>query len=190
MSLANRGRRTHLRWVPAHCGIPENEQADLLAKEASALDQSTTPLEASSVTRAAAWFARKQWRLTWPDGWFTDIVRERVPGPIRGDDRGAAVNIHQLRAGHWSAPEQLLHRIGPLPRLRRPALPPALCRVCREEADTPRHVLLRCLSLCGPHLRILGSIYAQAMDISQNDMVASLASSLRSFRSRLATSRP
>ena len=55
----------------ARCGIPENKQADSLAKETSALDQSPTPLETCSVTRAAARLAREQWRLTRPDGWPT-----------------------------------------------------------------------------------------------------------------------
>ena len=159
------------------------------------------------MTRAAARLARKQWRVTWPDGWYKEIFRERLPGPIRGDDRGAAVDTHQLRAGHWSASEQWLHRIGRSPSpdcagCADPHCPAALCRVCREEADTPRHVLLRCPSLCGRRLRILGSIHAQAPDMTQDDVVASLASvvgllglrwpvgSVRSFRSRLATPRP
>ena len=181
--------------MPAHCGIPANEQADSLAKEASALEQSSTPLEVSSVTRAAARLARKQWRVTWPDGWYKDIFRERLPGPIRGDDRGAAVDTHQLRADHWSASEQWLHRIGRRPSpdctgCADPHFPAALCRVCREEADTPRHVLLRCPSLCGRRLRILGSIHAQAPDMTQDDVVASLASGFRSLWSRLATPRP
>ena len=106
MSLAERRRRTHLQWVPAHCGIPKNEQEDSPAKEASALDQSSTLLEASSVAHAAA----QPWRLTWPDGWFKNILRERLPGP--------------------------------------------LCRVCREEAETPR--LLQCPSPRGPRLWIFG----------------------------------
>ena len=96
---------------------------------------------------------------------------------------------------HWSASEQWLHRIGRSASagctgcadLRCPA---ALCRVCREEADNPRHVLLRCPSLCGPRLRILGSIHAQAPDMSQDDVVASLASRFRALRSRLAKPLP
>ena len=138
MSLAERGRRTHLQWSPTHCGIPKNEQADSLAKEASVLDQSSTPLEARSVTRVAVRLARRKWCLTWPDGWLKDIFRERLPGPIRGDDREAAVDIHQLRAGHWSASEQWLHSIGRSPMTSTsPRYPAALYRVCREEAGSP-----------------------------------------------------
>ena len=37
--------------------------------------------------------------------------------------------------------------------------PAARCIVSREEADSPRHILLRCPSLAGTRLRLLGSIY-------------------------------
>ena len=39
----------------------------------------------------------------------------RLPGPILEEDRLAAVDIHQLRAGHWSCSERYLHRIGRRP---------------------------------------------------------------------------
>ena len=69
--------------------------------------------------------------------------------------------------------------------------PAALCRVCREEADTPRQVLLRCPSFRGTRLRIIGSILAQAPDMTQDDdVVASLASGFRGLRNRLGTPRP
>ena len=43
--------------------------------------------------------------------------------------------------------------------MRRVSCPAELCLVCREEADTPEHVLLRCPCLAGARLRILGTIY-------------------------------
>ena len=64
------------------------------------------------MTRAAARLARQKWHLSLQDGWYKDNFRERLPSLIRGDDRGAAVDTHQLQAGHWSALEQWLHRIG------------------------------------------------------------------------------
>ena len=40
---------------------------------------------------------------------------DRTPAPVPGDDRGAAVNVHQLRAGHSGRAESYLHRIGRRP---------------------------------------------------------------------------
>ena len=103
-------------------------------------------------------------------------------------------STHQLRAGHWSVSERWLHRIG-----RRPTAgcagcsdlgcPAALCRVCREEADTPRHILLRCPALCGTRLRTLGCIHAIPKDLQRDDVVAALAAGYRFLQSRLATPR-
>ncbi|XP_043207453.1 uncharacterized protein LOC122373449 [Amphibalanus amphitrite] len=38
-ALAGPSRRIHLQWVPSHCGVDENERADQIAKEATALPQ-------------------------------------------------------------------------------------------------------------------------------------------------------
>ena len=50
--------------MPTHCGLPKNEQEDSFIKKASALEQSDTPIEASSVTRADARLACQKWRFT------------------------------------------------------------------------------------------------------------------------------
>ncbi|KAF0290371.1 RNA-directed DNA polymerase from mobile element jockey [Amphibalanus amphitrite] len=163
--LVERGRPVHLQWVPAHCGLAGNERADAIAKEAAGMDQSNAPIDTRSATRAAARSARRQWQRAWPDGWYKEIFgEEHLPGPVSGDNRMAAVDTHQLRAGHWSQSAQYLHRIG-----RRPTdtcqgcadteCPAARCLVCGEEADTPRHVLLRCPCLCGTRLHALGNMH-------------------------------
>ena len=44
LQLAERGRRVILQWVPSHRGLPGNERAEVLAKEASALPQDEVEL--------------------------------------------------------------------------------------------------------------------------------------------------
>ena len=105
---------------------------------------------------------------------------DRTPAPVPVDDRDAAVNVHQLRAGHWGRAESYLHRIG-----RRPTdtcagcsdgdCPASRCLVCREEADSPAHVLLRCPCLAGTRLRLLGSIHPPPQAMRDADVVVALA---------------
>ena len=79
------------------------------------------------------------------------------------EEREDAVNVHQLRAGHWGLASSYLRRIGRLPTpdcqqcgdLARPAV---LCRMCREEPDTPEHVMMSCPCLAGARLRLFESI--------------------------------
>ena len=101
-----------------------------------------------------------------------------------GGTRLVAVDVHQLRAGHWSCSEQYLHRIGrrPTPGCEQCNIvecPAARCRVCSEEADTPRHVLLRCPALAGRRLRRLGTIYPEATEVRDDGVVAALAAGYR-----------
>ena len=113
--LADRGQPILMQWVPAHCGLPGNERADALAREASALPQHETRIDTGTVQKAVARSATATWKRSWPDGWFRAIMGNRLPGPVEEEDRLAAVDVHQLRAGHWSCSEQYLHRIGRRP---------------------------------------------------------------------------
>ena len=104
----------------------------------------------------------------------------RTPALVPGEDRDAAINVHQLRAGHWGRAESYLHRIGRRPSstctgCRERDCPAALCLVCREEVDSPEHVLLRCPCLAGVRLRLLGSIHASPKDMRDPEVVAALA---------------
>ena len=83
------------------------------------------------------------------------------------------------RATGGSRP-QYLHRIGRRPTTTCPGCanfgcPAARCLVCDEEADTPRHVTLRCPCLGGASLHALGCIFGQPSDLRRDDVVAALA---------------
>ena len=90
------------------------------------------------------------------------------------------MNVHQLRAGHWGYSEQYLHRIG-----RRPitschqcdckACPAARCTLCREGADTPEHVMLRCPCLTGARFRATGNIHVSPERLRDGGLVATFA---------------
>ncbi|KAF0311442.1 hypothetical protein FJT64_017761 [Amphibalanus amphitrite] len=103
-----------------------------------------------------------------------------------------AVDIHQLRSGHWARSEQYLHRIGrrPTPECAQcddKECPAGRCLVCSEAADTPAHVLLECPCLYGPRLRALGNIIGAAHDVRRDDVVAALAAGYMAHKSRSAT---
>jgi len=158
------GCTAHLQWVPAHCGLPGNERANTLAKEAAALPQLATPVDVRTLTRTVSRDARRRWQDGWPKGWYRAIMGSRAPPPVSIASREEAVDVHQLRAGHWGCSEQYLHRIGKRPtedcaQCNEVDCPAGLCLVCKEATNTPVHVLMRCPSVrpsppcAGQHLR-------------------------------------
>ena len=189
--LTARDQDVTLQWVPAHCGLPGNERADELAKEASSLPQEA-PIDVRTVTKAVSRAAYRAWRHQWPDGFFKQIWGDRMPSPVLGEDRGAAVDTHQLRAGHWSRSRQYLHRIGCLPS---PAgcpdkkCPAGFCIVCGEEADTPEHVMLWCPCLAGVRLREFGTICTEPAQLRDDRAVAALVRGYRRHTEPLADGR-
>ena len=136
----------------------------------------------------------------WPQGWYHSAVGEHTPAPLRAATRDEAVDIHQIRAGHWGRSHQHLHRIRrrPIEDLRCPQCndtdcPAGLCVVCGGGggADTPAHILLRYPCLLGPRLRALGTICSTERDLQKrDDVVAALATCYATHRSRQATSPP
>ena len=55
---------------------------------------------------------------------------------------------------------------------------------CREEADTPHHILLRCPALMATRHRLLGTISPSAEDARSAAAMAALAAAFRSLQSR------
>ena len=180
LGLSDAGRREiHLQWVPSHCGLRGNEQADDLAKQAASLPQEEVPVDVRTVVRAVTRAARTRTVRQRPHGWYRALMEERLPAPVSGHDRFAAVDIHQLRAGHWAGSDQYLHRIGRNPSAECPRCSELACRagrctLCREEADTPWHVLLRCPALMRTRFRLTGSIHPDTGEARRDDYIAAL----------------
>ena len=109
---------------------------------------------------------------------------EQTAGPGRGGGS-------PRRGGRTPAPGRPLELLGAVPPPDRPSTDAWLravqqrgvscrrCRVCSEEADTPRHVLLRCPALAGRRLRRLGTINPEATEVRDDGVVAALAAGYR-----------
>ncbi|XP_043236838.1 uncharacterized protein LOC122389163 [Amphibalanus amphitrite] len=191
----NGERQVRLQWVPSHCGLPGNEMADSLAKEAASLPQEQVPVDTRTVHRAAARAADARTREQRPPGWFRTLMGTTRPPTVSGLDRLTAIDVHQLRAGHWSGSQQYLHRIGKSPTRQcdacnERACGGALCPLCKEEADTPDHILLRCPAQMGLRFRLTGSIHAPTRETARStSYIAAMAAARRGMLSREASRR-
>ena len=122
-------------------------------------------------------------------------MADRVPPPVLAATREEAVDVHQLRSGHWGRSEHYLHRIGRQPtdeceRCNDTDCPAGRCLVCGEAADTPAHVLLECPCLFGPRLRALGNIIGSREDVRRDDVMAVFAAGYTAHKGRRAPSSP
>ena len=114
-----------------------------------------------------------------------------APPPVIGLDRQLAVDVHQLRAGHWSGSAQYLHRIGANPVPGCDGCRDAACRgglcplcTCSEEQDTPSHVLLRCPALMHLRFRTTGSIHCpRAEEAREASYIAAMGAAFRRLQS-------
>ncbi|XP_043234483.1 uncharacterized protein LOC122387897 [Amphibalanus amphitrite] len=190
-ALSDNGRKIHVQWVPSHCGVEGNERADRVAREAAELPQDSVRADIRTITRAVARAARDDTVRAWPPGWFRSLMGGRFPPPVAGLDRERAVDVHQLRAGHWSGSRAYLHRIGAVPSVgcegcRDEGCVAARCPLCNEEPDTPAHVLLRCPALMRLRHSTLGHIHPRLEEVRETSVVAALAAAARRFQSRLA----
>ena len=74
------GHMEHLQWVPAHCGLRGNKQADALTKEATGLIQQDTPFDARTLAGATARRAKRSWLAGRPKSWYRSIKAPRQCG--------------------------------------------------------------------------------------------------------------
>ena len=143
------------------------------------MPQDAVPVDVRTITRAVGRSATRAWRRSWPDSLFRRIMGDRMPKPVLNEARDDAVNVHQLRAGHWGRSSSYLHRIGRNPtracqQCDDLGCPAARCLVCREGPDTPEHVLLECPCLAGARLHLFGNIRPNAEQLRDGGAVAAL----------------
>ncbi|XP_043209693.1 uncharacterized protein LOC122374780 [Amphibalanus amphitrite] len=126
MQLANRGRRLHLQWVPAHCGLPGNERADMLAMEAAELEQTNAPPPPPGCQEHHP--RRRQVCAPIMAG---EPARRLVPLYLPGSDPACTVATRQQRGsgGYSPATGRPLERINTVPPPHRPPADPRLPRL-------------------------------------------------------------
>ena len=199
LAVSAGGRQVILQWIPSHCGIPGNDAADTLAKEAAAMDQDAAPLDVTTIYRAATRQARERAARARPPypsgtraatGWYRELMGTSYPPPITSMDRSAAIDVHQMRTGRWSGSAQFLHEIGRRPtanchQCRDTSCEAARCPLCGEGADTPRHILMTCAGMMGVRLRVpaIGNILPAPEEVRRSDVVAALVAAFRALQS-------
>ena len=133
-------------------------------------------MDVRTITKAVSRSASKAWRRSWPDGLFRRIMGSHALKLVVLASRDDAVNVHQLRAGHWTRSTSYLHRIArrraPVSSAVRDQMPGGAKPGGREDPDTPEHVLLECPCLAGVRLRFLGNIRQDPMQLRGGGAVA------------------
>ena len=115
-----------LQWIPSHCGVGGNEEADRLSKMGSKLKQSAHPMSYSEAKTILRNNFRTEWRQRLDIGTEEDSIHQL--------DRAAQVTIFRLRNGHY----RLLSHLHRLKKSHSDECP------CDTGPQTPKHILQSC----------------------------------------------
>ena len=179
--LAALSRRCHvtLQWVPAHCGIAGNEEADVQAAAAGRLRQRRIPIALDSARAAIRRTARRHW-LSGPQSSWHERAAGRLPclADVSRLPRADAVTVAQLRTGHCILLGSYRHRIGIADSPR--------CRDCdTDDDDTAEHFLLNCPA----HHRLRSALFSSPL-LSDPYPIFAQPASVAAFVRRAGRKRP
>jgi ribonuclease HI len=160
LNKLGRGRRLTLRWVPGHEDVEGNEKADLLAKQASAMNpngpEPILPIPRTQIkTLSKAWgknSARKRWKQR--DDCRQSKLYMREPtikdqGELMNLTRQALRHLTTVLTGHGNLGHHL--KVMGLKES-------AKCPKCGQEDETPDHFIGMCPALFRTRLNTLDKV--------------------------------
>ena len=150
LDLADRGTHTSLQWVPGHAGLPGNELADEIAREAANLEQHDVPIDLPSAKARLRRHAHREWeqRLQPTRYALQNGVRRPPTAERLGLSRRECVEVARLRTGHSLMLREYRHRIG--------LEDDPTCPECGLEDETLTHLLTDCPARADARRRIFG----------------------------------
>ena len=138
-NIFNQGKSVVLMWCPSHVGIPGNERADSLAKEAlSSAKFAELPVPASDLKPIITGFVKNEWQQLW-DNQSHNKLRAIMPTigawpKCQRSNRREEIVLARLRIGHTSLTHNYLPRGDLQP----------VCYACACPL-TVQHILVDCI---------------------------------------------
>jgi hypothetical protein len=135
--LHNRNKHVTLQWVPAHCNIYGNDEADKLAKEGSKMKQYKKALSYNAVKSHVCTAIKSNVKKTWEKASKGKQWLEAVTKKVKWSNRQTETAQFRLETGHDLLGKHL-HKLGITDTNK--------CTLCATEQHTRGH-LLRCPEL-------------------------------------------